>query len=57
MKLNSRKKENILFETLQHVQQPMIERVVEYFLGKAPNPCSAEEGVRVMEMMGKMTKK
>ena len=45
------KKENFLFEPLQHVQQPMIERVVEYFLGEGPNPCSAEEGVKVMEMM------
>ena len=45
------KKENLLFETLQHVQQPMIEKVVDYFLNKAPNPCSADEGVKVMEMM------
>lgn len=45
------RKENILFETLEHVQQPMIEKVVEYFLDKAPNPCSAEDGVKVMEMM------
>jgi predicted dehydrogenase len=45
------KKENILFETLQHVQQPMIEKVVEYFLDKTENPCSGEEGVKVMEMM------
>jgi predicted dehydrogenase len=45
------KKENILFEPLQHVQQPMIEKVVEYFLDKGPNPCSGGEGVKVMEMM------
>ena len=45
------KKENVLFEPLQHVQQPMIEKVVEYFLDEVPNPCSAEEGVKVMEMM------
>ena len=45
------KKENFLFEPLQHVQQPMIEKVVEYFLDEGPNPCSAEEGVKVMEMM------
>lgn len=49
------KKENILFDPLQHVQQPMIEKVVEYFLDKGPNPCSAEEGVKVMEMMERMT--
>lgn len=45
------RKENFLFEPLQHVQQPMIEKVVEYFLGEGPNPCSPEEGVKVMEMM------
>lgn len=38
------------FEPLPHVQQPMIENVVRYFLGDAPNPCMAEEGVTVMKM-------
>ncbi len=50
------KKENILFDTLKHVQQPMIEKVVEYFLDKAPNPCSAEDGVKVMELIDGFTK-
>ena len=49
------KKENVLFDTLQHVQQPMIEKVVAYFLDEGPNPCSAEEGVKVMEMMEGIT--
>ena len=49
------KKENFLFDALQHVQQPMIEKVVKYFLDEGPNPCSAEEGVKVMEMMEKMS--
>lgn len=49
------KKENFLFDALQHVQQPMIEKVVDYFLDKAPNPCSGKEGVRVMEMIEGMT--
>ncbi len=39
------------FEPLEHVQQPMIEKVVNYFLDNGPNPCSAEEGVAVMRMM------
>lgn len=39
------------FVPLQHVQQPMIEAVTQYFLGIGPNPCSAEDGVRVMECM------
>ena len=42
------------FETLPHVQQPMIEKVVQYFLGAAPNPCSGDEGVEVMRMMEHM---
>jgi len=41
----------IAFDRLQHVQQPMIQKVVEYFLGQSSNPCSAEEGAEVMKMM------
>lgn len=40
-----------IFDPLMHVQQPMIAKVVDYFLGLGPNPCSADEGCRVMEMM------
>ena len=50
------KKEIIEFEKIPHVQQPMIEKVVDYFLDNGPNPCSAEEGVRVMEMIEAFTK-
>jgi predicted dehydrogenase len=39
------------FETLLHVQQPMIEKVVQYFSGEAANPCTGEEGAEVMRMM------
>jgi predicted dehydrogenase len=46
--------EQFNFEPLRHVQQPMIERVVDYFLGRGDNPCSGEEGVKVMEMIGKI---
>jgi predicted dehydrogenase len=45
------------FEGLQHVQQPMIEKVVEYFLDKGPNPCSADEGAEVMRVMDQFTTK
>ena len=51
------KKENFLFDTLQHVQQPMIEKVVNHFLDNAPNPCSAEEGAKVMEMIDRFNSK
>lgn len=45
------------FEALQHVQQPMIEKVVQYFLDKAPNPCSGEEGAEIMRWMQEFTNK
>jgi predicted dehydrogenase len=44
------------FDKLPHVQQPMIQKVVEYFLDQSSNPCSAEEGVEVMKMMGAFTR-
>lgn len=49
--------ENIYFDALQHVQQPMIKKVVEYFSGKGANPCSGDDGYTVMWMMDRITKK
>ncbi|MGZ3881237.1 MAG: hypothetical protein ACXVBF_07870, partial [Flavisolibacter sp.] len=45
------------FDRLQHVQQPMIEKVVQYFLGHSANPCSITEGLQVMQMMDKIAGK
>lgn len=45
------------FDPLQHVQQPMIARVVDYFLGEGRNPCSGEEGVTVMEWIDAFSRK
>lgn len=39
------------FDPLQHVQQPMIEAVVKYFLDEGPNPCSGHEGAEVMRLI------
>jgi len=39
------------FESLAHVQQPLIAAVVAYFRGEAPNPCSVQEGYEVMKVM------
>ncbi|HVF81239.1 MAG TPA: Gfo/Idh/MocA family oxidoreductase, partial [Flavisolibacter sp.] len=47
--------EQFNFDPLPHVQQPMIQKVVEYFLGHSPNPCSAEEGLEVMKMIEAFT--
>ncbi|MEO5890987.1 MAG: Gfo/Idh/MocA family oxidoreductase [Ferruginibacter sp.] len=41
----------LTFDTLQHVQQPMIEAVVKYFSGEGPNPCSGEEGTEIMRLI------
>lgn len=45
------------FDALPHVQQPMIEQVVQYFRGEGTNPDSGEEGVTVMEMMDRIVGK
>lgn len=47
----------LYFEKLKHVQEPMIEKVVQYFLGKGENPCTAGEGVEVMRIMEVLTDK
>ncbi len=51
------KTETFSFEPLQHVQQPMIEKVVSYFLDEGPNPCSGEEGVAIMELIDRFATK
>lgn len=51
------KTEIFSFDTLQHVQQPLIEQVVNYFLDEGPNPCSAEEGVKVMKLIDRFAMK
>ena len=45
------------FPPIEHVQQPMIEQVVNYFLEIGSNPCSAEDAVIVMEILDRITKK
>ena len=42
---------NFNFDTLQHVEQPMIEKTVQYFLGQADNPCKGNEGALIMRWM------
>jgi predicted dehydrogenase len=45
----------IAFDPPRHVQQPLIEKVVQYFLGKGPNPCPPEEGYEIMKLMDAFT--
>jgi len=44
------------FEHPQHIQQPMIEKVVNYFLDKGDNPCSIEQATIVMQMIDAFTR-
>jgi len=48
--------EEFIFEPLQHVQQPMIEKVVDYFLNKGENPCGGEEALITMKLMDDFTR-
>ncbi|WP_047246513.1 Gfo/Idh/MocA family protein [Maribacter thermophilus] len=43
--------ETFSFKNPKHIQEPMIRATVDYFVGKAENPCSAEEGLLVMKVM------
>jgi predicted dehydrogenase len=43
------------FDPLQHVQQPMIAETVNYFSGKASNPCTGKEGAEIMRWMELIT--
>ncbi len=52
---NKGRVEEFTFEHPPHIQHPMIESTVRYFQGKGPNPCSAEEGLVVMEIMDGFT--
>jgi len=39
------------FNHPDHIQQPMIEKVVDYFLDNAPNPCSLQEAYKSLQIM------
>jgi predicted dehydrogenase len=41
----------LTFDALPHVQQPMIDAVVRYFLDEGPNPDSGREGAEVMRLI------
>jgi len=39
----------------QHIQQPMIKKIVAYFKGEGPNPCSIDEAVTLMKIIDSFT--
>lgn len=47
--------ETFLFHNPKHVQEPMIKATVDYFLDKGENPCPAEDGLLVMELLAKLS--
>jgi predicted dehydrogenase len=44
-----------IFEHPKHIQQPMIEQIVNYFSGSGTNPCSADQAIESMKLMEKFT--
>ncbi|TZF84823.1 Gfo/Idh/MocA family oxidoreductase [Pedobacter sp. BS3] len=51
------KEETFHFPSPEHIQQPMIDLVVQYFNGSSTiNPCPGEEGIKVMEVMDSFTR-
>lgn len=47
--------ETFTFLHPKHIQQPMIEAVVKYFLNQGENPCSAEDGLLIMQALEKLS--
>ncbi len=48
---------NYTFKNPVNIQLPFINETVKYFLGQRDNPCSAEEGAKVISIMEKFTEK
>ena len=47
--------ETFTFSNPENIQLPLIDKVVKYFSEEGPNPCSGEEGLKVIEIMDKFT--
>ncbi|MBC8052346.1 MAG: Gfo/Idh/MocA family oxidoreductase [Sphingobacteriaceae bacterium] len=53
----SGKTEHFEIATPEHIQQPMIQKVVNYFLGEEENPSTASTGLEVMSIIDRFCKK
>jgi len=49
--------DTVNFTHPEHIQQPMIEKIVKYFRGEGPNPCPVEEAVTLMKILDAFTGK
>ncbi|MCM8525048.1 MAG: Gfo/Idh/MocA family oxidoreductase [Lentisphaeraceae bacterium] len=47
--------ESFEFSNPENIQLPLIEKVVKYFNGEGENPCSGQDGLKVMEIIDKFT--
>lgn len=47
--------QTLTFTHPEHIQQPMIEKIVAYFKDEGPNPCSIEEAITLMDIMDSFT--
>jgi predicted dehydrogenase len=47
--------QTLSFDELPHVQQPMIEATVQYFLGNSDNPCPGSEAAEIMRLIEAFT--
>jgi len=45
------KREILKYEHPKHIQQPLIQATVNYFLEKGENPCSVEDGLKGMQII------
>jgi predicted dehydrogenase len=48
---SNNEKETFHFDQIPHVQQPLIQATVAYFLGNGENPCPPQAGLTVMQML------
>jgi predicted dehydrogenase len=55
--LNENGEETLNFTHPEHIQQPMITKIVAYFKDEGPNPCSIDEAIVLMDMMDAFTGK
>ncbi len=49
--------ETLYFVPPEHIQQPMITKIIDYFNDEGPNPCSIEEAVVLMKIIDAFTGK
>ena len=54
---NVYEEQTVNFVHPEHIQQPMIEKIVSYFRGEGPNPCTIDEAVVLMKILDAFTGK